>query len=140
VIQKTGENIGLAEAYLVEGQTMGNYVHNGKKAVIVSLQGGTPELAREVAMHVAAMNPEYITSLDVDDTARKTMTEIFEKEVASVDKPADIKKKMLEGKLATYFKEKTLLDQPFIKNPDQSVGQLLASGKATIKEIKRYSI
>jgi elongation factor Ts len=140
VIQKTGENIGLAEAYLVEGQTLGNYVHNGKKAVIVSLQGGTPELAREVAMHVAAMNPEYITSLDVDDTARKTMTEIFEKEVASVDKPADIKKKMLEGKLATYFKEKTLLDQPFIKNPDQSVGQLLASGKATIKEIKRYSI
>ena len=68
------------------------------------------------------------------------MTEIFEKEVASIDKPEDIKKKMLEGKINTYFKEKTLTEQPFIKDGDMTVGKLLEKSRAKIKEVKRYSI
>ena len=68
------------------------------------------------------------------------MTEIFEKEVANVDKPEEIKKKMLEGKINTYFKERTLPDQTFIKNGDETVGQLLEKNKAAIVEVKRYSI
>jgi elongation factor Ts len=68
------------------------------------------------------------------------MKEIFEKEVASIDKPQEIKEKMLLGKMATYFKEKTLFDQPFIKDGEQTVGQLLEKAKAKIKEVKRYSI
>lgn len=140
VIQKTGENIELGEISEVKGDVLGSYVHNGKIGIIVSLEGGNKDLARDIAMHIAAMKPEYITSAEVDENAKKLMTEIFEKEVASVDKPEEIKKKMLEGKLSAYFKEKTLLDQPFIKNGDETVGKILESVKAGIKEVKRYFI
>ncbi len=140
VIQKTGENIQLGDAYVVEGNVLGNYVHNGKSAIIVSLDGGTPEVAKDVAMHIAAMKPEYLSADEITDEARKTVLEIFEKEVAGSDKPEEIKKKMLEGKIGTYFKEKTLLDQPFIKNGDMTVGKMLETAKAKIKEVKRYSI
>lgn len=140
VIQKTGENIQLGDAYEVSGAVLENYVHNGKIGVIVSLEGGTKELAKDVAMHIAAMKPEYLSAEEITADARATMQEVFEKEVANSDKPAEIKKKMLEGKIATYFKERTLPDQPFIKNGDLSVGKLLADAGAKIKEVKRYSI
>ena len=140
VIQKTGENIQLGDAYEVRGDTIGSYVHNKKAAVIVSLEGGNEDLAKDIAMHITAMKPEYITSLDINEDARKTMTEIFQKEVDEIDKPLEIKKKMLDGKISTYFKEKTLLDQPFIKDGDMTIGQLLLKNKARIKEVKRYSI
>lgn len=140
VIQKTGEKVELGEVFEVTGPVVGNYVHQGKSAVIVSLEGGNTELAKDIAMHVAAMRPEYITSSDVNDEIKQTMNEIFAKEVANIDKPEDIKEKMLEGKMATYFKEKTLMDQPFIKNSDQTIAQLLDQNKAKITSVKRYSI
>lgn len=140
VIQKTGENIQLGDAYEVRGDTIGSYVHNKKAAVIVSLEGGNEDLAKDIAMHITAMKPEYITPADINEDARKTMTEIFQKEVDEIDKPLEIKKKMLDGKISTYFKEKTLLDQPFIKDGDMTIGQLLLKNKARIKEVKRYSI
>ncbi len=140
IIQKTGENIQLGEAFVIEGNILGNYVHNGKSAIIVSLDGGSVELAKDIAMHIAAMKPEYISTDEISDETKKLMTEIFQKEVASSDKPEEIKKKMLDGKIATYFKEKTLLEQPFIKNPDETIGKLLENAKAKIKEVKRYSI
>ncbi|MFA5999957.1 MAG: translation elongation factor Ts [Candidatus Paceibacterota bacterium] len=140
IIQKTGENIQLGEIYEITGEVVGNYVHNNKIAIVVSLDGGNADLARDVAMHIAAMKPEYITASDIDQEAKDTMMEVFQKEVASVNKPEDIKKKMLEGKISTYFKEKTLVDQPFIKDGNVTVGKLLESAKAVIKEVKRYSI
>jgi elongation factor Ts len=140
IIQKTGENSQLGEAFVIEGAVLGNYVHNNKAAVIVSLEGGNSELARDIAMHVAAMKPEYITTEEIPAEAKQTMQEIFEKEVASIDKPEEIKKKMLEGKISTYFKEKTLTNQSFIKNPEKTISQLLDENKAKIKEVKRYSI
>ncbi len=140
VIQKTGENIQLGEMFEVAGEVLGNYVHNSKIAIIVSLTGGDKELAKDVAMHIAAMKPEYITEEEIDKDARETITEVFKKEVASVDKPEEIKKKMLDGKIATYFKEKTLVNQPFIKDGNVTIGQLLEKAKAKIKEVKRYSI
>ncbi|OGI46969.1 translation elongation factor Ts, partial [Candidatus Nomurabacteria bacterium GWB1_40_6] len=140
IIQKTGENIQLGEAFLVSGEVIGSYVHNNKTGVIVSLTGGSTELARDIAMHVTAMRPEYISQEEITEDVKKTMREIFEKEVAGVDKPAEIKEKMLLGKMATYFKEKTLLDQSFIKDGEQTVGKLLEKAGAKIKEVKRYSI
>ena len=68
------------------------------------------------------------------------MTENVQKEVAGIDKPEEIKKKMLDGKINNYFKEKTLLDQPFIKNPDETIGGLLEKNKATIAAVKKYSV
>jgi len=140
VIQKTGENISLGVVYLIEDSVVGNYVHNDKIAVSVSLEGGNADLARDIAMHIAAMKPEYLTREAIDEDAKNTVMEIFQKEVANVDKPEEIKKKMLEGKIAGYFKEKTLLDQPFIKNGDETVEMLLNKNSAKIKEVKRYSI
>ncbi|MEI7765457.1 MAG: translation elongation factor Ts [bacterium] len=140
IIQKTGENIQLGDAFVVEGNVLGVYIHNNKKAVIVSLEGGNVELAKDIAMHFTAMKPEYIRKEDISEEAKNTMQEIFQKEVASIDKPEEIKKKMLEGKISTYFKEKTLLDQPFIKNPEETISKILEKAKATIKDVKSYSI
>ncbi len=140
IIQKTGENIQLGEAFEVTGSLLGNYLHNNKVGVIVSLEGGSEEVAKDIAMHITAMKPEYISADDIDEGAKNTMNEIFAKEVASIDKPEEIKKKMLEGKISTYFKEKTLLSQPFIKDADLTISALLEKNKAKIKEVKRYSI
>lgn len=144
VIQKTGENIQLGEVSEVKGDVIGTYVHNNKVGVIVALEGGTTELARDIAMHITAMKPEYITEEEISEEAKTTMNEIFQKEVASIDKSEEIKKKMLEGKISTYFKEKTLLNQPFIKNTsensNETIAKLLEKNKAKIKEVKRYSI
>lgn len=140
VIQKTGENIQLGEMVEISGEVLGGYVHGGKKAVVVSLAGGDNALAKDVAMHVAAMNPEYISEADITDEARKLMQEVFEREVAESDKPEEVKQKMLEGKMNTYFKEKTLLDQAFIKNPDLTVGKLLAGAKANIVSVNKYNV
>ncbi|MBI3888443.1 translation elongation factor Ts [Candidatus Nomurabacteria bacterium] len=140
IIQKTGENIQLGEAYEVNGDVLGSYLHNGKIGVVVSLAGGNTEVAKDIAMHIAAMKPEYISAEEITADIRNTMMEIFQKEVAGINKPEEIKKKMLDGKMATYFKEKTLADQAFIKDGEITIGQLLGKNKATIKEVKRYSI
>ena len=140
IIQKTGENIQLGDVFVTEGSVLGVYIHNNKKATIVSLEGGNQELARDIAMHITAMKPEYIREEDITADAKNTMLEIFQKEIAEVNKPEEIKKKMLEGKISTYFKEKTLINQPFIKNPDETIGKILEKAKAKIKEVKSYSI
>jgi elongation factor Ts len=140
VIQKTGENIQLGEIYELSGNIIGSYVHNNKSGVLVSLEGGNIDLAKNIAMHITAMKPEYIFPEDIDAQNKKTMEEIFEKEIANVDKPAEIKQKMLEGKINTYFKEKTLLNQTFIKDPNETIETLLKKNNAILKEVKRYSI
>ncbi len=140
IIQKTGENIQLGDMYEVSGDILGSYVHNNKIAIIVSLTGGNVQLAKDIAMHIAAMKPEYITPEEITPDARKVMIEVFQKEIANINKPEDIKKKMLDGKISNYFKEKTLLEQAFIKDSEQTIGKLLEKNKAKIKEVKRYSI
>lgn len=140
IIQKTGENIQLGDMFEISGDVLGSYVHNNKIAVIVSLTGGNISLAKDIAMHIAAMKPEYLTPEEITLDTKKTMIEVFQKEIASINKPEDIKKKMLDGKISTYFKEKTLLEQTFIKDGEQTVGKLLEKNKAQIKEVRRYSI
>ncbi|KKR62935.1 translation elongation factor Ts [Candidatus Nomurabacteria bacterium RIFCSPHIGHO2_01_FULL_39_220] len=143
IIQKTGENIQLGDAYEVSNKDkgyLGSYVHNNKIAVITSLEGGSAELARDIAMHIAAMKPEYITSEEITPDTKQTITEVFQKEIALIDKPEEIKKKILDGKIGTYFKEKTLSEQAFIKDSGETVGHLLQKNKAKIKEIRQCSV
>lgn len=140
VIQKVGEKIELGKVAIINGEVLGSYVHGGKSGVIVSLTGGTKELARDIAMHIAAMKPVYTNSSEITDEDRNKVSEVFIKEVAESDKPDEIKKKMLEGKLSTYFKEQTLLDQIFIKNPDFTVGKLLDANKAVLVTFVHESI
>ena len=140
VVQKVGEKIELGKVEEITGETVGAYVHAGKSAVVVSLQGGTKELAKDIAMHIAAMKPAFTSQDQITEADKAKVIEVFEKEVAASDKPQEIKAKMLEGKIATYFKEQTLMDQPFIKNPDMSISQLLLSNKAVLIQFVRESI
>lgn len=140
VVQKVGEKIELGKVEIVEGTTIGSYVHGGKSAVIVNLTGGTSELARDVAMHIAAMKPAFIKADDITEEDKSKVIEVFEKEVSESDKPEEIKKKMLEGKISTYFKEQTLMDQPFIKNPDITIGNLLKEKGASFIGFTHESI
>lgn len=140
IIQKVGEKIQIGHVEEITGETIGSYVHSGKSAVIVSLTGGTAELAKDIAMHIAAMKPVFTTSAEITEEDKKKVIEVFEKEVAESDKPEDIKKKMLDGKIATYFKEQTLMDQPFIKNPDLTISKLLAEKGASLVRFIRESI
>lgn len=132
IVQKVGEKIELGKVEEISGSILGTYIHNNKSAVVVSLSGGTKELARDVAMHIAAMKPAFTTANDITDEDKKKVIEVFEKEVAESDKGEDIKKKMLDGKISTYFKEQTLMDQAFIKNPEITVSTLLLDNNAKI--------
>lgn len=132
VVQKVGEKIELGKVNEISGSVIGNYVHMGKSAVIVSLTSGTKELARDIAMHIAAMKPAFTKSEDITDEDKKKVIEVFQKEVAESNKGDDIKAKMLEGKISTYFKEQTLMDQMFIKNSEITVGTLLQNNNAKL--------
>jgi len=125
VVQKVGEKIELGQVLVVEGEILGSYVHGGKKAVIVSLKGGTQELAKDIAMHIAAMKPSFVKAEDITEDDKTKVIEVFKKEVMESDKPEEIKKKMLDGKISTYFKEQTLMDQAFIKDGEITINDLL---------------
>jgi len=140
IVQKVGEKIELGEVSEIEGSIIGNYVHGGKAAVVVSLSSGTKELARDIAMHIAAMKPAFKSKEDITDEDKKKVIEVFEKEVAESNKGDDIKKKMLDGKISTYFKEQTLMDQMFIKNGDVTVGTLLKNSNAKLLSYTQESI
>lgn len=132
VVQKVGEKIELGRVEEVTGSIIGSYIHNNKSAVVVSLSSGTKELARDIAMHIAAMKPTYTTSEEITEEDKKKVIEVFEKEVGESDKSEEIKKKMLTGKISTYFKEQTLMDQMFIKNPEVTIETLLKNNNAKL--------
>ncbi len=142
VVQKIGENIKLGTVTIIEGETLGSYVHGGKSAVVVSLKGGTDVLAKDIAMHIAAMRPEFMTEAEVPADALAMATDLFKKEVeeTGAGKPEDIKQKILDGKLATYFAERTLVKQPFVKSPDKTIQALLSEANATIVSYTLQSV
>jgi elongation factor Ts len=141
VVLKIGENIQLGTIDEVSGDVVGAYVHHtGKTAAVVSLTGANPDVARDIAMHVAAMRPAYKSSADIDAEAKAAATEVFKKEVEESGKPAEIKEKMLEGKLAGYFQEQTLLDQPFFKNPDVTIQKYAGDNGGTVDTFVVYSV
>jgi len=141
IIQKVGEKIELGEISEIKGNIIGSYVHSGGKiAAIVVLSSGTKELARDIAMHITAMKPVYKTKDDITDEDKARVTEVYKKEVETSDKPQEIKDKMLEGKISSYFKELTLMNQMFIKNPDLSIEKMLKENNAQLESYIYESI
>lgn len=136
ILQKKGRDIAAkkSERNLGAG-SIATYVHaNGNVSAMVELSAETDfvakhddfkQLARDLAMQVAATNPEFVTTAQISEADKARVAELFTKEVEESGKPADIKEKMLAGKLDAYFKERTLLLQPFVKNPDMTVQQLI---------------
>lgn len=134
--------------------TVGSYMHITKEVgamVVLSCETDFVSkneefiaLAKDIAMHVAAQNPKFISRDEVDAVALQKATEVFQVEV--LDKPADMQAKILEGKLSSYFKEQILLEQPFIKNPDTTIGELVNGAvqkfgeNVNVTEIRRVSV
>ena len=133
-----------------------SYIHNNNQVgVLIELNCETdfvaknPEflaLADSIAMHAAAMAPTYVSSDQITDADREKITEVMQDEVGQLDKPEDIKAKILEGKLSDYFAQQTLLEQPYVKNPDQTIGKLIEEAiqkigeKIEVGRIVRYGV
>ena len=141
MVQEIGENITVRRAHLVEGDVVGAYVHsNSKIAVLVALKGGEEELAKDVAMHVAAVNPMVVAAEDVPADVLSKESEIYSAQAAESGKPADIVEKMVSGRLRKFVEEVSLLEQAFVKDPDTKVGKLVKDGGAEVASFIRFEV
>ena len=143
LVQKIGENISvrrIAEAG-GEGAVVGSYVHgNGRIAVLVTIKGGDQELAKDVAMHIAATNPQVVKPEDVSGEVIAKEREIFAAQAQDSGKPAEIVEKMIDGRIRKFLSEISLVEQPFVKNPDLKVGGLVKSAGAEVLSFTRYEV
>jgi elongation factor Ts len=141
LVAKIGENVGVRrfETIAPQGQ-VGNYLHGVKIGVIVDLAGGDEELGRDIAMHIAATSPAFIGPDDVPAEAQDKERKILVDQAAQEGKPANIVEKMVEGRMRKYLNEITLVGQPFVKDPDVSVGKLLGQSGATVKGFYRLEV
>jgi len=143
LVQKIGENISVRRAEITgaDGQTVGSYVHsNNKIAVLVVLNGGDQDLARDIAMHIAATSPLVVHPEDVSAEVLAKESEIYTAQAAESGKPADIVEKMVSGRLRKYIEEVSLTEQAFVKDPDIKVGKFAKQGGATVVSFVRYMV
>lgn len=140
-VLKTGENIQLGSIDDYSGDVIGTYTHfNGKTAALVIMKGGTTEAAKDIAMHITAMKPTYLKSDDIKESDREAVIDVLKKEVDESGKPEDIKAKMMEGKISGYFKEQTLLDQPFFKAPEMTIGAFAQKHGGEVVSFRLYTL
>lgn len=137
---------GTVAAYIHSNGSVGAMVELSCETDFVAKNDEFKKLAYDIAMHVAATNPEFLSVSGISEDDKKKMTELFEKEVEESGKTEVIRQKMLEGKLGAYFNERTLLEQPFIKNPDVTIKGLLESAvqkfgeRTEITNFTRFSV
>ena len=141
LVQKIGENISPRRIDSVEAPVVGGYVHsNSRIAVLVGLSGGSEELAKDVAMHVAAVNPAVVNSDDMPAELVAAEKEIFAAQARESGKPEEIIEKMIAGRVAKFLKESSLVDQPFVKDPETTVGKLVKAGGAEVLSFVRFEV
>jgi elongation factor Ts len=141
LIAKIGENISIRRfATLKSPGVLGAYRHGTRIGALVALEGGDESLARDLAMHVAASSPEYLSMADVPAEVIAKEREIETEKALAEGKPADIVAKMVEGRIRKTLNEKALLGQPFVKDPDQTVEKLLKAAKAEVKGFERLEV
>jgi elongation factor Ts len=141
LIAKIGENIQVRRFVRTDTDaTLGGYVHGGKIGVLVEVEGGDAELAHDVALHIAAMNPEFISDDDVPADVIAKEKDILIAQAADSGKPAEIIEKMVTGRLRKHLAGITLLGQPFVKDGDLTVGKLLQQRGATVKGFDRLVV
>ncbi|MBE1299990.1 MAG: elongation factor Ts [Alteromonadaceae bacterium] len=140
LVAKIGENINIRRVVSVEGENLGSYIHGARIGVVSILTGGDADLAKDVAMHVAASSPQFVKPEDVP-------AEVVEKEKAiQVDiamqsgKPAEIAEKMVMGRMKKFTGEISLTGQPFVKDPSMNVGALLKSNNADVINFIRFEV
>ncbi len=132
LVNKLGENVSLADAQVVEGATLGSYVHsNGKIGVVIGLEGGDETKARDVAMHAAAMAPEVITPEEVSADAVEKEKEVWKAQLKEEGKPENIWDKIMMGKEKKFREESALMKQEFVKDPSMTIEKYLEGAKVT---------
>jgi elongation factor Ts len=141
LVAKIGENISVRRFEIVEATgTVGTYLHMNRIGVIVDVESGSENLARDLAMQIAATSPQFVSVDDVPQDERARERSILTAQAEQEGKPPEIIEKMIEGRLRKHFDEVTLLGQPFVKNPDQKVRDLLKSEGATVKGFVRFAV
>lgn len=141
LVQKIGEKISVRRVSLIEGGVVGGYVHlNSRIAVLVQLEGGNDETAKDIAMHVAAVNPQVVSSDQMPAEVVEKEKDIIRAQPDMAGKPAEIVEKMIVGRINKFLKEASLVDQPFVKNPEQTVAQFAKAAGATVKNFVRLEV
>jgi len=143
LVQKIGENIGVRRAAVVSAESgvVGGYVHGNKRiAVLVELKGGDQDLARDVAMHVAAVNPQVVSPEQMPEEVITKEREIFTAQAQDSGKPAEIIEKMIDGRIRKFLAENSLTEQAFVKDPETTVGKLVKAAGAEIISFSRFEV
>jgi len=143
-IAKIGEKISLRRFAIMEkneGDTFGSYIHmGGRIAVLAHLEGNNDEAAKDVAMHVAAINPRYVNREDVPQEEIEHEKEVLKQQALNEGKPENIVEKMVQGRLNKFYEEICLVDQAFVKDPDLKVKKYLADKNVSVKGFVRYEV
>lgn len=143
LVQKIGENISVRRAEWVEGgagAVVDGYIHGGRIGVLVQLQGGNADLARDIAMHVAAINPQYVSPETVPAEVLEREKEVVRAQSEASGKPAEIIEKMVQGRIKKFLAEVSLVEQPFVKDPDVKVGDLAKKAGAEVVNFVRFEV
>ena len=140
LIAKLGENMNLRRMIVVEGDNLGTYIHGGRIGVITKLVGGTTDLAKDLAMHVAANSPQFVKPEDVSAEVVAKEREIQIDIAINSGKPKDIAEKMVEGRMKKFTGEISLTGQMFVKDPSISVADLLKKEGADVLEFVRFEV
>ena len=143
LVQKIGENISVRRVVTHEASdgVVGGYVHgNNRIAVLVSLKGGSDELARDVAMHVAAVNPQVVSPDDMPAEQVAKEREIYAAQAQDSGKPPEIIEKMIDGRIRKFLSENSLTEQAFVKDPDITVGKLVSAAGAEVLGFTRFEV
>lgn len=140
-VLKLGENIKIGNMSLVEGENVGDYIHsNNKIGVMVSLKGGNVETAKDLAMHIAAMNPSVISPEEVSNESVEREKSIWAGQLREEGKPEEIMEKIMLGKEKKFREENALVKQAFVKDPDKLIEDLLNDAQAVVDEFVRFAI
>lgn len=142
LVGKVGENVNIRRISRIEADVVGSYLHGNKIGVVVALKGGNVELAKDIAMHVAASNPEFLLPSQVSAEAIEREKGVFMSlnEDKIKGKPAEIVEKMVAGRISKFLAEASLVNQPFVKNPEVTVGDLAKKGGAEIVSFTRFQV
>lgn len=141
LVAKIGENVQLRRLATIQSQhILSAYNHGGRIGVLVEIKQGNADLAKDIAMHIAASNPRYVKAEEVSKELIKSEREIFTAQAMQSGKPMEIIEKMVDGRIKKFLEETTLLGQAFVKDPDISVAQLLQREKAEVVQFIRYEV
>jgi len=141
LVQKIGENINVRRVELVEAPVVAAYVHsNNRISVLAALSGGDAEVAKDVAMHVAAVNPQVVKPEDMPEEVVAKEKEIFVAQARESGKPEEIIEKMISGRINKFLSESSLVNQPFVKDPEVKVGKLVKDAGGEVQSFTRFEV